>query len=85
MKNLHRRNEDAYEIIAANIKAYRKQAKLTQAELAEKTHYSHEFIRRIEAPNSKKYFSLDTITQIAKVLEISLEDLLKGINSGDQK
>lgn len=85
MKNLHRRNEDAYEIIAANIKYYRKQAKLTQAELAEKTHYSHEFIRRIEAPNSKKYFSLDTITQIAKVLEINLEDLLKGINSGDNK
>lgn len=85
MKNLHRRNEDAYEIIAANIKAYRKQAKLTQAELAEKTHYSHEFIRRIEAPNSKKYFSLDTITQIARTLEINVEDLLKGINSGDRK
>lgn len=85
MKNLQRRNEDAYEIIAANIKAYRKQAKLTQAELAEKTHYSHEFIRRIEAPNSKKYFSLDTITQIARTLEINVEDLLKGINSGDKK
>lgn len=81
MKNLHRRNEDTYEIVAANIKYYRKQAKLTQAELAEKTHYSHEFIRRIEAPNSKKYFSLDTITQIAKALEINLEDLIKGINN----
>lgn len=85
MKNLQRRNEDAYEIIAANIKAYRKQAKLTQAELAEKTHYSHEFIRRIEAPNSKKYFSLDTITQIARTLEINVEDLLKGINSEAKK
>ena len=49
---MHRRNEDVYEIIAANIKVYRKKAKMTQAELAEKTHYSHEFIRRIEAPNS---------------------------------
>ena len=85
MTNLHRRNEDAYEIIAANIKAYRKEAKLTQAELAEKTHYSHEFIRRIEAPNSKKYFSLDTITQIAKALEINVGELLKGINSEEKK
>ena len=85
MKNLHRRNEDAYEIIAANIKAYRKEAKLTQAELAEKTHYSHEFIRRIEAPNSKKYFSLDTITQIARALKINVGELLKGINSEEKK
>lgn len=81
MKNLHRRNEDVYEIIAANIKKYRKMAKITQAELADRTNYSHEFIRRIEAPNAKKYFSLDTLVQISKGLNIKIEDLLKGINS----
>lgn len=84
MKNLHRRNEDTYDIIAANIKVYRKQAKITQAELADRTNYSHEFIRRIEAPNSKKYFSLDTMVQIAKALNIRTEDLLKGIDSEDK-
>ena len=84
MKNLHRRNEDTYDIIAANIKVYRKQAKITQAELADRTNYSHEFIRRIEAPNSQKYFSLDTIVQIAKALNIRTEDLLKGIDSEDK-
>lgn len=84
MKKLHRRNEDTYEIIAANIKVYRKKAKMTQAELADKTHYSHEFIRRIEAPNAKKYFSLDTLIQIAKALDIRVEELLKGINSEDE-
>lgn len=84
MRNLHRRNEDTYEIIAANIKAYRKQAKITQAELADRTNYSHEFIRRIEAPNAKKYFSLDTLIQIAKALNIRVEELLKGIDSEDK-
>ena len=84
MKNTHKRNEDVHEIIAANIKEYRKRAKITQAELAEKTHFSHEFIRRIEAPNGKKYFSLDTLVQIAKALNINLEDLVKGINSEDK-
>ena len=83
MKNIHRRNEDVYEIIAANIKECRKRAKITQAELAERTHFSHEFIRRIEAPNGKKYFSLDTLVQIAKALDIRIEELLKGINSED--
>lgn len=84
MKNLHRRNEDVYEIIAANIKKYRKEAKITQAELADRTHYSHEFIRRIEAPNAKKYFSLDTLVQISDALDIRLEDLMKGINSEEE-
>ena len=84
MKNTHIRNEDVHEIIAANIKEYRKRAKITQAELAERTHFSHEFIRRIEAPNGKKYFSLDTLVQIAKALDVRIEELLKGINSEDK-
>ncbi len=84
MKNTHIRNEDVHEIIAANIKEYRKRAKITQAELAERTHFSHEFIRRIEAPNGKKYFSLDTLVQIAKALDVPIEELVKGINSEDK-
>lgn len=83
MRNSNRRNNDVYEIIAANIKVYRKKAKMTQAELADLTHYSHEFIRRIEAPNSKKYFSIDTLVQIAKGLDVRVEELLKGINNDD--
>lgn len=80
MKNIHRRNEDIYEIIAANIKENRKEAKITQAELAERSNYSHEFIRRIEAPNGKKYFSLNTLVKLADALDIKLEKLLKGIS-----
>ncbi len=84
MTNTHKRNEDVHEIIAANIKEYRKKAKITQAELAERTHFSHEFIRRIEAPNGKKYFSLDTLVQISRALNVGIEELVKGINSEDK-
>ena len=84
MGTLHRRNEDTYGIIAANIKRFRKEAKITQAELADRAHYSHEFIRRIEAPNGKKYFSVDTLVQISNVLNIKLEDLVKGIGDEDK-
>ncbi len=84
MKKVHTRNEDVHEIIAANIKEYRKKAQITQAELAERTHFSHEFIRRIEAPNGKKYFSLDTLVQIARALDVGIEELVKGINSEDK-
>lgn len=64
---------DVYEIIARNIKYYRKKKNLTQAELAELTEYSHEFIRRIEAPNSKKNFSIDAVSNIANALDVELE------------
>lgn len=80
MGNIHRRNEDTYEIIAANIKEVRKKAKMTQAELADKAHYSHEFIRRIEAPSSKKYFSLDTLVQLSRALDVNLEELIRGVD-----
>ena len=60
------------------------EAKITQAELADRAHYSHEFIRRIEAPNGKKYFSVDTLVQISNVLNIKLEDLVKGIGDEDK-
>ena len=68
-------DENFVETIAKNIKKYRKLANLTQAELADLTSYSHEFIRRIEAPNAKKYFSIDTLVQIAKALDIKMEEL----------
>lgn len=83
MGNIHMRNEDIYEIIAANIKEERKKAKITQAELADRAHYSHEFIRRIEAPNSKKYFSLDTLVQISRSLNIGIDKLLQGIDDDE--
>ncbi len=68
---------DVYEIIAKNIKFYRTSKKLTQAQLAEKTEYSHEFIRRIEAPNTQKNFSIDAVSNIANALDIDIELLFE--------
>lgn len=72
-----KKNYDIYDIIAKNIKFYRKSRNITQAELAEKTEYSHEFIRRIEAPNSKKNFSIDAVSNIADALDINIELLFE--------
>lgn len=70
-----RTREDIYELISYNIKKYRKIKKLTQAELAYRSKYTHEYIRRVEATKSKKYFSIDTICNIADALEISVSKL----------
>ena len=80
MKSRKDKHYDIYEIVAKNIKFYRKSKNMTQAQLAEKTEYSHEFIRRIEAPNSKKNFSLDTVSNIANALDIEIELLFEKID-----
>jgi len=77
MKDKKNKHYDIYEIVAKNIKFYRKSKNMTQAQLAEKTEYSHEFIRRIEAPNSKKNFSIDAVNNIAKALDINIELLFE--------
>lgn len=77
MKNKKDKHYDIYQIVAKNIKFYRKSKNMTQAQLAEKTEYSHEFIRRIEAPNSKKNFSIDAVSNIATALDIDIELLFE--------
>lgn len=69
------KNYDVYDIISKNIQRYRKEANMTQEELAEKANYSHQFIRRIEAPNIKKTCSLNTIYCIAKALNKEFSEM----------
>lgn len=77
MRRKSENSDDIYENVAKNIKYYRKMRKMTQAQLAEKTEYSHEFIRRIEAPNTKKNFSIDAVNNIAKALDIKMDLLFR--------
>ena len=69
------KNSDVYEIISKNIRKYRREACITQEELAMRANYSHQFIRRIEAPNVKKTFSLDTIYCLSKALNKNFSDM----------
>ena len=68
-------NFDLYEAIASNIKKYRKDAGITQAELSERVGVSHEFIRRIESKRGTKTFSVDTLYKISLALDIDIKEL----------
>ena len=59
-----------YEQIARNIKKYRNQVGISQAELAERVGVSHEFIRRNESKKGRKSFSVDTLWKISVALDI---------------
>ena len=57
--------------IGGRISALRKRDGLTQEELAEQVGVTPAFIGHLEAPNISKALSLDTLFDIASVLEVS--------------
>ena len=62
--------ESEYMQIGLKIAYYRKLRGLTQEQLAEKINRSAAFIGHVEAPNINKAVSLDTLFEIAKVLNV---------------
>ena len=70
-------HRNIYIVIAKNIKKYRKKQKMTQKELAKKCGYSYAYIRRVEAPNCTKNFSILTIYNICNALGISISSIFE--------
>lgn len=62
-------------MLGKNIKMRRKKLGLTQQELADKLDMSLNFVGKIEVAFSKP--SLDTLIEIAEVLETTVSDLTK--------
>lgn len=66
--------KDKYELeyrqLGLKIAYYRKYRGLTQEQLAEKIDRSPAFIGHVEAPNINKAISMDTLFDIANVLDI---------------
>ena len=64
---------ELYKTIGSNIKAYRKQANITQSKLAEEIGISLSYISKIEATECDKSFSLSTLNSIANALQVDIE------------
>ena len=60
-----------YRLLGLKIAYYRKLRGLTQEELAEQTGLTPAFIGHLEAPNIQKALSLDSLFDIASVLQIA--------------
>jgi len=71
-----RNREQEYRMIGLNIAYYRKLKGLTQLQLAELAGISRTHMSNIEAPNMPTSISLDTLMDLADVLEIPLCTLL---------
>lgn len=69
--------EDIYIIISKNIKKYRLINNMTQRELADKSGYSYAYIRQLEGPNCIKHFSIQTIYNLSKTLNVNIKQLFE--------
>ena len=67
MKSIY---ESEYLQLGLKIAYYRKLRGLTQEELAERIDRTPAFIGHVEAPNIQKAISLDTLFDIASVLDV---------------
>lgn len=67
--------KEVYVVLGKNIKKYREEKNLTQQQLADKINKSLNFVGKIEVAFSKP--SLDTVIDIAKVLNVKPYELLK--------
>ena len=73
--------QDIYYRVGQNIKKYRKMKHLTQLQLAQKSYFSYEFIRKIESKSAcRNTFSLDTVDKIAKALDIDIRLLFEPLD-----
>ena len=75
MQHKQKKLTDVYLVIARNIKKYRRINKLTQKELALKSGYSYAYIRRVEGPKCIKNFSIQTIYNLSKALNVDIQEL----------
>lgn len=68
-------DDNIYDTIRRNIKKYRREKKMTAAELAELVGRSHDFIRQIESEKVGYNFSLETFYRISVALGVNMDDL----------
>ena len=69
--------KNIYNIIRKNIRKYRRQRRLTSAELAELVGLSHDFIRQIESEKAAYNFSVETLYKISVALEVTIDMLME--------
>lgn len=69
-----------YYRVRYNIKKYRKLANMTSQQLADKSGFSHQFIRNLESLSLVARPRLDSINRIAQALNIDIVKLFDNID-----
>lgn len=71
---------EIYNTIRRNIRKYRKQKRITSAQLADMVDLSHDFIRQIQSEKAAYNFSVETFYKISVALGVSMDQLAQSDN-----
>ena len=66
-----------YTVLGSNIVKYRNLKNLSDLQLADAVGISHDLIKQLESGNPKKSISIETLSKIAQVLNVSVIHLLE--------
>ncbi len=66
-------NQNIIEVVARNVRKYRKMAGITQEQLAIDIGVSNDFLRRFETTFGKEGMALNTLYKISIVLNVSMD------------
>lgn len=75
MKKITKNKDYCYYVVRSNIKKYRLLLGLTTQQLADKSDFTHQFIRDLESLKIVKRPRLDSISRIADALGIDIRQL----------
>ena len=73
-------NDYYYYIVRQNIKKYRNEKGYTAQELADKSGFTHQFIRDLESLKITRRPRVDTIARIANALQVDIKELFDDRN-----
>ncbi len=66
-------NNNIIEVVAKNVRIYRKLAGITQEQLAIDIGVSNDFLRRFESTRGKEGMALNTLYKISIVLNVTMD------------
>lgn len=81
MKKITKNEDYCYYVVRSNIKKYRLLLGLTTQQLADKSDFTHQFIRDLESLKIVKRPRLDSISRIADALGIDIRQLFDEIEN----
>lgn len=77
-------NRDYYLDLGEHIAFYRKRAKLTQQELANRIDVTRCYLSRIESANTVQSFSLEILFNISRILEVPVTSFFEPLPESDR-
>lgn len=78
-------NRDFYLDLGEHIAFYRKQARLTQQELANRIDVTRCYLSRIESANTVQSFSLEILFNISKILDVPVMSFFEPLPGPDNE